>query len=222
MSAVAFLEATEAILDSLLAARGSAYDTDTGSIVYAECEAVAMAIASAWDTNRRLACQFDPSRMSDFLPRWERIFGLRPAPDATLPQRRELVALKFMQLGQMPNGSALSDLLATILPDTFLSIVHTPSTTATVHVTAGATIPGGITAAADGLWSSGIAFVAIETEQPSGMTNAAYRREVGAVHAWLHDALPAWVEFGTFRDGVSGPGFFLDESRNLDEQRFAT
>mgnify|MGYP001561252260 CR=1 FL=1 len=137
-------------------------------------------------------------------------------------KRRTLVARKFIQLGQMPNGQALTDLLADILPDTFIGLVHTSSADATTHVPLGATIPGGITVPADGLWSSSIAFIAIETEQPTGMSAADYRREIGAIHAWLHDTLPAWAEFGAFRDGDLGAGFFLDQTRNLDEQRFAT
>jgi hypothetical protein len=219
MSLTAFTLTTETILASLLDAHGTAYDADTGSTIYCELEAYAMAIASAWDTGRRLACQFDPLRMSDFLPRWEKIFGLRPRVEDSAVDRRRMVARKFVQIGQMPNASAITDLLNDILPSTFVGLVYTASGDAEVHVPLGATIPGGITAAA-GDWASSVAFLAIETDQPATMTDAEYRSEVGTTYAWLEDALPAWVEYGEFLDGAGGIGFFLDEERNLDGQRF--
>jgi hypothetical protein len=72
----------------------------------------------------------------------------------------------------------------------------------------------------DASWSSGVAHLAILTQQPATMDDGEYYSTRASVLSELDAILPAWMTFDVLRDGVSGAGFILDDAHNLDNERF--
>src|SRR5690348_510827 len=89
----------EALLEALLETDGTALSKEVSSYVYAERFAEARTIAYLWHLNQRMANQWDPRRMTDFLPRWERIYGIRPLSSDTDVDRRAKVKAKMETYG---------------------------------------------------------------------------------------------------------------------------
>jgi hypothetical protein len=212
------------ILDGLLAARGDAYTHDVDSVVGIETWAHAREIASAWDDLRRIKNEQDPGRCIAWMPRWERIYGLRPDPSATPVERRSALSAACLAEGASPRPSTLQDALRAAAPALNPTIINGTSGTATTHIKAGATIAGGITVSAEPsgsqlTWTSSIAYVCVLCVQPSWMDRATYDRQQATLDRLLEKALPATSTFGTVKDGPSGPGFFCDQVGNLDNQR---
>lgn len=210
----------EAITRSLVANKGVAYDDGSGSLSWLECHAIARAIAAVASSQRRFANQFDPTRMTDALPRWERIFGIPSPFGRTLAERRREVAARFAMIGRSPHSGDLTAILSEALPDNFSELSYTTSSVANTHTTTSVTVPGGITTTGDGSWSSSIYFVAVGLIQPAWQTDVEFARVPGVVHRLLDGWMPAWCTFDWYRDGVNGAGFYLDEDGNLNNQRF--
>lgn len=213
---------TETILRSLLDARGVAYDTGTGSLVYVECLAHARVLAAVWRFHRRLRNQFDPLRMTEFLPRWERIFRIPAAPSATQNDRRAAVAAKFALIGQRANANGLHDLLASILPDLSPVVVRTASSAANTQTHVAVAVPGGVTTTGTSRWLSTVSHLGIRVTKPAWMTEADFYAQAGRIWQWLPGFLSAWCTFDWYREDVSGTGFVLDTTPNLDNQAFDT
>jgi len=209
----------EALLDGLLEAQGTGLAVDVDSFAWVECNAEARTLAYLWHLQTRMANQWDPDRMTDFLPRWERILGLRVLPGTAAVTRRAAVKAKLELYGQPGTQQVVTDLLTVLLGDLFAGLVHTPSTSAVGQVPGGATVPGG-PVLADGDWYSTIAHLAIETVQPTGIDDATFYAAVAGIAGFLDDLLPTWVTFDWFLDGGAGAGFYLDTEKNLDNQRF--
>lgn len=211
----------QSIVDSISAQLGTAYNTDdhTG-IVYIRVQALARCIWAAWEQNQRLANQWDPLRMTDFLSRWEKIFAVPPSPGDTLTARRARVGVAMARVGEA-NGRAVYDVCKAFLGTCFVSIVTTPSTTANVWTPTGwpmGTHPSGAT---DPTWYSSVAHIDVMATQPATMPDDEYYRTVASVKPALDIILPSWVTFDVLRDGAGGLGFFLDDPHNLDNERFA-
>src|SRR5437868_5990182 len=92
----------ELILEALIEGHGSALADDVGTYQWAEHLAEARCIAYLWGLNRRMANQWDPERMTDFLPRWEAIRGLTPLSSDTPVSRRAKVLAKVQADGLPP------------------------------------------------------------------------------------------------------------------------
>lgn len=135
----------QVILDALNEQLGSAYDVSKDSPVYIRNLAIARMLASVWDSNERLGNQFDPLRMTDFLPRWERIFGIVPSPTATEPERRRVIAARFARIGVAPTHQAIVDALAAALGDIAFTVERTDPDVATMKwpVEMGPTVASG-------------------------------------------------------------------------------
>lgn len=209
---------SEVLLDALLEANGSAVTTEQASYAYAECFAESRCLTYLWELNQRLANQWDPVRMTDFLARWESIYETKPLSTDTPNDRRAKIAAKLAAYGLPATQQVVTDLLSVVLGEVFVGVVLTPSTIALGQCPGGATLPGGVTLA-DGPWYSTIAHLAVETIQPAGMPDTTYYETVGQVRAYLDNLIAAWCSVDWFKDGVHGPGFFLDET-NLDVERF--
>lgn len=207
----------EILLEALLEADGTALAKDVDSYVWAERMAEARVLSYLWKLNRRLANQWDPRRMTDFLPRWERILGIVPNKDDTEVERRAKVGAKLASYGAEPINQVVVDTLIQVLGDVFGSIVHSTSATANGFVPGGVNVPGGANLP-DGDWYSTIAYLAIETFQ-GDLTNATFREKFGDVYEFLDDLVPAWVTFAPFKDGPNGAGFYLDQPQNLNYMR---
>lgn len=208
----------ELILQGLLEAGGDALSKDPSSFRWAQLNADARAIAYLWSLNRRFANQWDAARMTDFLPRWERLFYFVVPKTATLNERRARVGLHFALWGMPPSRQVLDDLLFTLVPRIYVGIVETPPSAALGQVPGGGSVPGGVTLA-DGPWYSSVAHVDFQTIKPVDVSEYDYNAMVGSLFVYLDLIMPAQCTFDVFRDGPNGAGFFLDEL-NLDNERF--
>jgi len=219
------------VLDSLVAQLGSAYDGSTNTTVWAYAIAYARAIAELYSTNLRLSHQWDPARMTDFLPRWEVILGLHPAPTDTVVARRAAVGLAMSRIGKRPTYQAVVDQLTAVLGPVPFSIVHGSSATANVwtpiiwpmgsHPT-GSTFTPAMAPYVQPLpgWYSTVAEITIIVSKPAGIGDGDFYTRLGAIHTVLDPLLPAWVTWNWIRQDIHpGAGFFLDEP-NLDAEGF--
>lgn len=208
----------EVILSGLLEGEGSAQAQGTSSYQYAEREAEARCINYLWGLAQRMANQLDPRRCSDFLPRWEAIYGITPLATDSLVSRRAKILAKQQAYMLPPTQQVVTDLMSSVLGSVFLSLVVTPSTSAIGACTNGATIPGGVTLNS-GNWGSTIAHLLVLVQQPAAMPNNVFMATVGQIRPFLDDLLPAWVTLDWAIDGAHGDGFYLDEP-NLNRERF--
>lgn len=216
------------ILDGLNAARGSTYDVSETSTVYAENEAIARMLWTAWEQNQRFAHQFDPDRMTDFLPRWEKIFGIAPTSSQTETERRAVVKERMLRIGVVPTRQTTSDRLAAILGPLFLSYETIPFSSAVQWVPdASPAWPAGTPPAVRHVmapgelpqWASTTAHILFRVAKTPGMTDGEFWQALGRTYPLLDDTLPAWVTWDWYTVSTTGSGFYFDET-NLDHQVF--
>jgi len=237
----------ETMLNALLQAQGSAIATDIDSAAYVECYAKARLLADMWSTVIRLGNQFDPNKMTDFLPRWEAIYGIVPSPTATLAQRRALIASKIANYGNSPTIQVVTDLLALVLGDVFVTILYGSDTIQDGYYAGSAGIEGFVPGGANVLggfdfpdqsvnnpnipfgftegqgfnqqgWSSTMATLLIIVQQPVGMSNQTFLNIVAQIDNNLENLMPAWATWAWAEYNSLGTlGFILDE-QNLDKE----
>ncbi len=202
------------IYESLNDGLGTAYDTSDSSPVTAETEADASTIEAVWSANERLKNQWDPNALTDFLSRWEKIFGLSPKRTDSDNLRRAKVALKFRALGGAVYAT-LSDTCTALLGSAFVGIEYTDLAHANAHW------PGGSPAEVD-QWSSTIAYILIRITLPGSLTLHEFLAKLRETLSFLADVLPVWVVFnyGAF-NSTAANGFLLDDPMNLDWETFA-
>lgn len=204
----------ETILANLNKARGTAYssyqDEDTSSLVYVENLAYAKAIAEIYNTNERMKNQFDPNKMSFFVSRWNRIFGLTPDYDDTLEQQKAVLALKFALLTKRSINVELENLCRAYLGIFFVEIIHDTSNTNQGSIgpnefSSPLTISGGVTLPANTSWFSALSHIIIRCWQPRTYTGAIldndseYDRRITKLSTVLDNFLPAYVEVSFMR-----------------------
>lgn len=222
------------IHDALNAARGTALDaSNPDTIVWVENMAYARAICfDGYGFNDKIALQNDPRRMTDFLPRWEKILALTPAPGATDHERRLAVERKFKDFLK---ASSLHSQLVAKLQDTlpanvFGGIEYIGFLNAVIHVP-DASYPWG-TVVPGFPWYSTTARVLIRLEKPEGYTEQDFYAEAAKIGPAIDGLLPSWATFDWYRrpasgaainveDGPSAAGFYLDDEHNLDNSVFA-
>ncbi len=224
----------ENIVKSINAARGTAYASDTSnSIVHIENVALARAIWGAWQDAQRLANQFDPLRMTDFLSRWETILEIIPLPGQTELDRRLVVAAKFKIFGDLANASGTQDIINTLLGNIFVSILYNSSQDVDGYGYGKGAFPGGLDLTSvggikliSGDWVSPVSLIMIRIHQPANMDLTTFYTKAKSIFAILLDFLPAWCQFDYYNPGplaiannADGTGFFLDEV-NLDNELF--
>jgi hypothetical protein len=113
---------------------GTAYDTESqSSPVYIRNFALARCIADVWDTNQRLANQFDPYRMTELLPRWEKFLKVYPLPTDTMSARREPVRAKFARFGKASTYQRVVDIATAYLGSITFTVTGGDSTTANIN-----------------------------------------------------------------------------------------
>lgn len=217
----------EGILNGLNQARGDAYDTSTSSNVYAENLAIARVLNDIWSTNARLANQWDASRMTTNLGRWETILGISPSPSDSDSTRRARIGATFARTGQSPFTSYLSTQLSAILGSVFVSVEYISYANARITVP-DATYPWG-SVFPGAPWSSTTARILIRTAIPTGYRETDYQAAIALMVPFLEAVAPAWITYDWYRPGpvsvsvVGGPsagGFYLDDTRNLGFEVF--
>jgi hypothetical protein len=205
----------EQILESLNQARGTAYAsydiTKTDTAVYVENYALAKAINDLWETNQRLANQFDPTRMGAYLDRWETILGIVPNPSQTIEQRKAVVGAKMALLANAPIHQAVDDLCRAYLGDLYVGIINSYASENVGGVPGGAVVPGGVSLL-DDLWFSPISVIAIRTWQIRDKFNnylydeRDYVKRINELSYVLDGFLPSYMLITTFRFIYQGPG----------------
>ncbi len=214
----------------LNAQRGTAYSQDRESTVWLENHAIARALDASWSTAQRLANQTIPSKMTDMLPRWERILAIPVDPVFTEAERRAEVGARMARLGLDVNHAHVYSEMSRILGDHFVAVEYLDISLAVITVPDG-TYPFG-TASTTAPWSSTVATVLVQMAQPTGYTVADFWRKRGLAGAALDAILPIWVSYTIYHapvvgtpvvvsGGPSAAGFYLDEP-NLDQLVFAT
>ena len=211
----------EVMYNDLLASLGTAFANDHSSVVSVYMNAIARVFNDVFEQNKRLANQWDPLRMTDFLNRWEAILGIEPLTTDTLFDRRAKVNAKIGMTGKVGTQQVVSDLLRLVLGnDVFVSINNNDSNTANAYVLGGATIPGGATIAS-GPWYSTVSYLPIKVVQPSYMDDLTFYQTVSQLYSYLESLVPAWVTYDWYRQSKTlGTGFYLDDEFNLDNEAF--
>lgn len=221
----------QVVHESLNAARGAAFDTDSAtSIAAVETMAWARAIVfDGWELNARLGHQWDARRTTDMLPRWERIFKIRPRPGASGRERRNELALRWERFGGISNHARLTTALSEALGDYFVAVEYISLANAAVRVP-DATYPWG-SVVPGYTWGSTVAHVLVRLQKPTGATEAQFYEAAGKVVTTLDPILNAFLTVDWYRapdgyaaisvsGGPSAGGFYLDAEHNLDNNVF--
>jgi hypothetical protein len=211
----------EVLLRTLQENLGDGFTVDDGANLTAELVADARALGDLFNTIQRFANQWDPDRMTDFLPRWEKIFGLSPAPGATPNARRRAVKLAMQALGQAPTQQRIFDMLTTLLGPALVSLVPGKTTEQIGSIPGGLVIPGGPTLV-DGHFCSWVSSIFIHVEKPANQTALEFANAKASCAPALNKALPAWTAWTMYENNSDGVrGFKLDEP-NLDREAFGS
>lgn len=192
--------ALKAIVDSLGQQRGTAYDNVTTGNVYIENMALGRAIAECWSNNQRMANQWDAARMTEFIPRWEKILGLIPGQSDTDTARRARIAASVLRISQSGIYQTVFDQLTVLLGSTiFNGILTTSSGQAVVWTPSGWNVGSHDSTKVLNFYST-VAHILIQVTQPSGMTDGVFYQTLGAINPMLDQILPAWVTWDWARN----------------------
>lgn len=204
------------IVESLNTARGTGYDTEQSGNVFAENMAFARSLGAAWSSNSRFGHQWDPARMTDFLPRWESILGLSTQAGDTDGARRDRVARPFARFGKQFSLRQITDELTDALGDSFVTIEFTDLAGAIIHW------PGDGSDTPANPWYSTVATIRARLTQPVGLNPGDFYGFAGLSTEILDALVPAWANFIWYRaDAVTDLiGFYLDSEHNLDNSIF--
>lgn len=208
---------SQVIYESLNFALGTAFDTTDASTVTAETSADARTIAGLWSANARLANQWDPRRMTDMVPRWEKIMAIRPRTGDSMNRRRARLVARFLALGGDTFGT-LDEICEAILGDVFIQLERTPLANANIAW------PGG-TPAEPTKWASSVAHLLVRVVRPQDLgsiTRVEMFARLNELMVFLRDYLASWctADFG-WNANNDTRGFYLDEDNNLDGQTFS-
>lgn len=220
------------IHESLAAGRGDALDASTrGTVAWVETMAHARAICfDGYGTNDRLALQWDPDRMTDMLPRWERILRIIVPPNATAADRRAVVRRRFRRfLEASAFHSRLHKRLTEELGDVFVAIEYISVDNAVIYAP-DATYPWG-TINLDHPWYSTVAHILVLLRKPEGYSEGDFYEVAAKVTKATDGLLPSWATIDWYRapaagtpvsvtGGPSQAGFYLDDDHNLDNSVF--
>jgi hypothetical protein len=201
--------ALELIYRALLAARGTAYSDEDGTIIAAETFGYAKSITETFNANERMGNQWDPVRMGVFIPRWEAIFGITPAPTASINSRKQAIASYFAAWSQQPTMQQMADILKSILGNIFIKLEYYLDSENLGSVPGGATIPGGSTYTSNtwgglipgGVWMSYVNQIVIHVWQPRDhsnnklISNQDFHKTLKQASAFLYRWLPAYTDF---------------------------
>lgn len=190
----------DTIYKSLNQALGTAYDTSDTSPVTAETKAEARILAATWRNNRRMALQWDPRYMTDFIPRWEAIFGIHPAHGSSDSARRTVLQARFKLLA---GRSSFTDLATSLLGSNLVAIERGDLSNNYLRWPDNG-FPND--------WISHTAHILVRVQFLGGQTEISMLKLVGAARAVLEDAMPAWctLDFATFAEDGSSR-FILDD-----------
>lgn len=219
--------------DALNAADGTAIDSSNpDTVAWIENMAAARVITfDGYGINERLSLQWDPDRMTAFLPRWEKILGIGASPTATEKDRRAQVKKRLRRFIEATAfHSRLLSRLQQELGDVFVAIEYLDIANANIHAPTGYPFGNPI----DGFpWYSTVAHILVLVQKPTGYTEAEFYAAVGKVVPATDGLIPAWSTIDWYRaptgypavsvsGGPSRSGFYLDAEANLDNNVFGS
>lgn len=219
--------------DALNAARGTALDaSNSDTVVWVENMAHARAITfDGYGTNERLGNQNNPDRMTVMLPRWEKILGIIPSPEATEKERRAEVKERMQRfLDATALHTRILSTLRAELGDVFVQIEYISYANAVINVP-DATYPWGtVNVAAP--WSSTTALMLVLCQKPAGYSEGDYYTAIARAHPALEQIMPSWMKWNLYRGpqtypsvsvsgGPSRGGFYFDDPGNMDNCVFS-
>jgi len=219
--------------ESLNAARGSALDaTNKDTVVWVENMAYARALTfDGYGTNEKLRLQTDPDRVTNFLPRWEKIYRTNAPPGATEAERRELLGRRVRRFVEAAALHArLYRRLQVEVGECFSAIEYISVANAVIRVDNGG-YPFGTTDHGV-FWSSTVAHILILLVKPDGYSEQDFYNAAAKVGPAIDGLIPAWCTFDWYRKPASGVavnvsggpsqgGFYLDNEHNLDNNLFS-
>jgi hypothetical protein len=199
------------IYESINSSLGTAYDTSETSTVTAETSAEARLIAACWHANERASNQYDPYRTTDYLERWESIFGLGVTPTDTIGVRRGRVAAKLTALCN-PTEDTVFTVCNEALGDAFVGVEYTTIDDANM-LWPGNGNPDD--------WESTTAHIVVRVERPVSWSAKLFDQTVGSTIKILYSFLPDWATVDWAMNSSTGnEGFILDDDQNLDVETF--
>jgi len=217
----------EAIQDALAESQGTAIARERGSTAWVENHATARVLYALYNDARRLGNVNDPKRMTSTLPRWEKILQIFPSESDTLADRRARVEARLSLLSAGTTLQVVNDYLSLVLGDMLIKLEFSDPLTATTYVPGGGNVPGGPSFSDGDLadpaispYASSLGYVAILLQRPANMTIELFYERAGRIYEEMDNLIGAWMDFDWVNDGPNGAGFYLDEERNLDNQRF--
>lgn len=219
--------------DALNAARGTALDaSNSDTVVWVENMAHARAITfDGYGTNERLGNQWSPERLTDMLPRWETILGIRPPPGASTKERRDVVKQRMQRfLDATALHTRIQSALRAELGDVFVQLEYISYANAVINVP-DASYPWGTPNAA-APWTSTTATLLVLCQKPVGYTEGDYYTAIAKAHPALDQIMPAWMKWHVYRGPQSYPavnvsggpsrgGFYFDDPGNMDNCVFS-
>jgi uncharacterized protein YmfQ (DUF2313 family) len=212
--------------ESLNAQRGTALDAaNSSTTVWLEDLALMRAVVfDGWQTNQRLAHQWDPRRMTDMLERWEQLLKLRPPANTSDKDRRDVILDRFERFAGVANHAKLIKYLEAAVGEVFVGVEYISAANAKVTVPDGTYPWGSVVAGAP--WSSTVAHILVLLQTPAGYTEAQFYEAAARVGPIVDAVAPAWAAFDWYRAPLSTPiiviggpsraGFYLDDEHNLD------
>ena len=194
----------QALLDAL----APAFDPSDDTAHFQEIHADAIAVASIWEMNGRLANQVIPMRMLEALTTWEEATRTNPTSGDLDIERRKRVAAKLRGL----SGNALPDIEETcraLLGSTFVAVHSVDDADRMFYWPAGPSTPSGDSAPGPPgyEWSSNVAHLQIEVTK-NALDDDEFNAKMAALENTLDALLPAWMTC-TWH---TGSGFIVSES----------
>ena len=90
----------EAIQNAFADTQGTSLARERGSVAWVENHATARVLYALYGLAYRLANVNGPARMTNTLPRWEKILNIAPLDSDTIVERRNRVTAKLSLLGK--------------------------------------------------------------------------------------------------------------------------
>lgn len=195
------------IATSLLAQRGDAITTQVGSIIWTEVQAHARAVYSIWANNQKACNQLNPTKMTDFLPRWNAIMGLARLPTDTIQTQQARITARFAAINKMPDTQQVNDLLVASLGETYVGLINNPASSAYAQFPGGAPITGGVATIVNGPWWSTVQELYVEVTHIPSLTNNQFYNIVNQIYPLLNQYLPAYDTFDWFWSSFCDDGY---------------
>jgi hypothetical protein len=171
--------------------------------LWAETRAEALAVTMVWATNRRVANQMQPLKMTELLPDFEEVTHQIPSAEDSLVTRRRRIAGKLR--GIVRNAfDDLKDVASRVMGPNFVALTAADPADEIVYWP-------GINPGAPGYeWSSNRAIVAVHCNM-NGLGDDDFDRKRAVLADALDHARPAWLTYQIgVGSGIAG-GFIVDK-----------